>query len=511
MFINTIRLKLINYDTMTRFPLSRESISNYLEVFVATRLSDLTLLTRPQVQSALLEWSCLSYDSKVQGNKILGSSLQSTHPELYEFPKLWRTLSGQDRQQLFLIQKKALVVLSHLKENSQATGILTPTLGNQLRTVEFLSRLSLEYGQKLTAEAYERLKSDLRSQLDSGETVLTEAQETQFKDRLASVQKKKIEQQFEFELPAPPVCDQLPCESERMKYWETLSPVMTRSREGHIGVFYVHNPEFLKDLVVKAPLRPAQECFAARLFQQMGMIVANTQVVDRKSLEGKLIEKSLKSCPDFQTHCEKVPFSRYLVMNRIYGCTIEEIDQPIAAAAFTNDRASLLSLLRQMGSVAAMDVFMHYQDRMPFIGLANWGNLMCIEHEKRLAFAAAIDQSVDLSKPTMLGFEIDKMGRIEEISSVVLSHPLETSEAAKSIWEGMPEPLKELLSEEEGAAAVQEGLVAGFQKIASNLQPDVLRNIDAELHPLYTKIDVVKVDDLIRAHEIISAKCSSLV
>jgi len=460
----------------------------------------------PSVQSVMAEWGCLSYDSKVHGNKILGSALQSTCPEMYTYAKSWTQLSGQDRTELFLVQKKALAVLAALKEDPQVMVQFPERLHNQLRTVEFLGKMSLEYGQNLTHAAYLRIKDEIRSQLDSGEAALNEEQEARFKQKLAEAQQNKVQQQFEFELPMLPALDKLPSAEERIPYWQSLSPVITRSREGHIGVFYVHNPEFSKDLVVKAPLRPAQECFAARLFQEIGFLVPDTQVVDRKSPEGQLIERALKKSPEYQAHCKSVPFSRYLVMNRVYGCAIEEIDQPIAKAAFTNDRISLVSLLKQMGTVAAVDVLMHYQDRLPHIGYSNWGNLMCIEHEKRLAFAIAIDQSVDLSKPT--AFEIDKMGRVEEITQDVLTHPEQVSEAAKAIWEQMPEPIKEMISPEEGESAIQEGLVSGFQTIASRLSPDTLNRFDGELRALYTKTDFVKVDDLIRAYQIIASKCS---
>lgn len=473
---------------------------------MSTRSSGLSFFAEfPSVQSVMAEWGCFSYDSKVQGNKILGGALQSTCPETYTFPKSWIQLSGQERTQLFLVQKKVLAVLAALKEEPQVMIEFPERLQNRLKTVEFLTKLSLEYGQNLTHAAYVRLKNEIRSQLDSGEMVLDEGQEARFRQKLAEAQQNKIQQQFEFELPEAPALDKLPSMEERTRYWETLTSVITRSREGHIGVFYVHNPESSKDLVVKAPLRPAQECFAARLFQEIGFLVPDTQVVDRNSPEGEMIEKKLKQSPEYQQHCKTVNFSRYLVMNRVYGCSIEEIDQPISAAAFTNDRISLLSLLKQMGTVAAVDVLMHYQDRLPHIGYSNWGNLMCIEHEKRLAFAVAIDQSVDISKPT--AFEMDRMGRIEEISADVLTNPKESSEAAKAIWEQMPDPLKELLSAEEGEAAIQEGLVSGFQTITARLTPEILRKFDLELKPLYTKTDNVKVDDLIRAYQIIASKC----
>lgn len=462
-------------------------------------------IDHPNYPSALVEFRCGSYDGAIQGLKIIGNSLNSSCPDLHCFPKLWHTLKGSERIQLVTLQKKACHILSSIIENPKIDQSSDIKLKNRLTNIEFLTSMSVEFGQTLTRKVYQSIHESIRDPLDLGDESFSQEDQAAFKKRLEQMQSKVLQQQIEFELPCAPNNALLPSINERAAYWESIEQV-TRSKEGHMGVFYTHSRELSKDLVVKAPLRPVQECFASRIFQLLGFSTPDSSVVDRKSDEGRLIEKALEKSPEFLEHRKDVAFGKFLIMNRVYGRAFEEIDEAVAALAFKNDRKSLRNLLKQVGMVAAVDTLLHYQDRLPHIGCPNWGNLMCIEQNGRLTTSVAIDQSVDLSKPSVFLPAKTKLARIEQIADDVLTTPEKSSRAAEEIWEDIPAEIQAFITKEEALAILQKGMVAGFQKIASTITQKTLEEIDRSLSDLYTNDDFVVIGDLIVAQEIIAKR-----
>ncbi len=475
-------------------------------VIVSVQAKSKLFLDIPDFPSALAELGSGSYDGVVQGLKILGNYLEPIFPEVYSLPRQWSALKGQERVQILTIQKKACQILTTLIKDPQTDVHSDKSLQNRLATIEFITEMSMEFGQMVTKKVYQNIQETCRNSLDSGEETFTEEMQVEFQKRLTRAQSKLIQQKLEFELPQPPDNSSLPTMDERIAYWSSVAEV-TRSKEGHMGVFYTHSPNVRKDLVVKAPLRPVQECFASRIFQRLGFPTPDTLVIDRKSKEGRLMEKALAISPDFIQHCKEVPFTKFLVMNRVYGRAFEEIDEAVAAAAFKNDERSLSNLLKQVGMVAAVDTLLHYQDRLPHIGCANWGNLMCVEQNGRLITSVAIDQSVDVSKTSVFLPAGTKLARIEQIADDVLTTPEKNSQAADEIWEEMPVEFKTYTSKDKALAMIQEGLVEGFKMIVSTLTPKSLEEIDRSLSDLYVKSDdFVIVNDLIKAVEIVSAR-----
>ncbi len=456
-----------------------------------------TLISQKATPSyALDELRAGSYDGYVQGLKILGDRFHKTCPELYKLPEKWLQLKGTEREQLIIIQKRACHILKTLLSSPDIEIASDLALKNRLATIEFFTRLSFQYGHKLTLRIYQCIKPHLLEKLRSGEKTLSKTQQQTFEKRLANSQAILVEKNHSFALPNPPAIDPLPHIEKRVPYWKTISSI-TRSQAGHIGVFYLHSQALPKDLVVKAPLHPAQECFASRIFQQLGFLTPDTQIIDRKSIEGQLIEKALSPSKEFEAHCQDIAFTRFFIMSRIYGSSIEEIDASCADRAFTNDNTSLKALLKQIGMVAAVDSLLHYQDRLPHIGFSNWGNLMSLEHRGRLSFAVAIDQSVDLSKSTTFLPSTAKAKRALAIAHDVLKTPQATSKAARDILEEIPPHIQKHIKPSEALATIQEGLTAGFKAIAKQLTPECLLQIDRELRIFYTDRDFVRVKDLI--------------
>lgn len=458
-----------------------------------------------QLPSALAEIRCGSYDGYVQGLGILGDGLKYTYPDIYELPQQWKSLRGADRIQLLMQQKKACLILSALIEDPKTDIDNDVHLRNRLSSLEFLTAKSVQFGHKLTKEVYHRIQDPLRERLDSGDETFSQDQQTEFEERLSAAQGKLISRNYQFELPSPPSDTTLPPSAERSTYWKSVSGLL-RSREGHIGVFYIHSPHLAQDLVLKAPLRPVQELFASRILQKLEFLTPDTCVVDRASQEGLEIERALERFPEFCDHCNDIRFKRFFLMNRVYGRSIEEIDETTAAHAFTNDKISLTAFLEQIGKLAAADTLMHYQDRLPHIGVTNWGNLMCIERNGRLSFTVAIDQSVDISRSSVFMPSEKKLARVVSIATDVLTDSTAISQAAKDLWEEIPGHFKSYISEEEALAVLQQGLVKGFTNISRKLTPEVLRGIDAELRPLYTDEDSVEVESLIAARNAIAER-----
>lgn len=408
------------------------------------------------------EWQCGSTDGYLQGLNILGKSPLAVF--LQQKLHLPKTAPNP------LIQQTACHIITSVNDDPDIDLETDQALQNRLQTIEFMCNMSGRYGHHLTTQVYLRIQEETRTRFDSGEATFSKEEQQQFEARLVAYQSKKRAQQLEFELPAAPRMPALPSQQVRMEYWPAVTHVI-RSQEGHIGVFYPHATSSARDLVVKAPLRPMQECFASRVFQRMDFLTPDTICIDRDSTEGQAIEKMLQLCPEFAQHKKDVAFTRFFIQGRVYGRTIEEIDEASADLAFTNDLISLQSLLQGMGVVAAVDVFFHYQDRLPHIGYPNWGNLMCVG--KRLSFAVAIDQSVELSSTSVFQPTVSKLGRVKQIVLDVYSEK-PVSQAAQDIWEELPAPLKKHISEEAGLAALQEGLLAGFAKIKAKITAEAL-------------------------------------
>jgi len=453
---------------------------------------------------ALNELYAGSYDGYVQGLKILGKEFQVIYPELYQLPEQWLRLKGIERGKLLIIQKRACHILKTLLKHPKMEITSDQALKNRLATIEFFTRLSLHYGQKLTREAYQRIRTPILEKLKSGEKALSKEQQVIFEKRLIAAESLLSQQNRSFALPEPPAIASLPIAEKRVPYWKSVSTI-SRSHAGHIGVFYLHSEALPSNLVVKAPLHPAQECFASRIFQRLGFLTPDAQIINRKSTEGQLIEKALSISKEYALHCQDVPFTRFFIMSRIYGFSVEEIDESYADRAFTNDKISLKSLLKEIGMVAAVDSLLHYQDRLPHIGCTNWGNLMCLEHGDRLSFAVAIDQSVDLSKSSSFLSSNAKSKRVLGIAEDVLKTPKKISKAARDIWEEIPAPIQKHIKSSEALATLQEGLVSGFTAIAKELAPESLLKIDHELRGFYTDRDFVRVEDLITLQKIIHA------
>ncbi len=449
------------------------------------------LLLPPDYARAAQEFRSGSRDGAVLGLEVIGNALKERCPGIYQF-------LNKEGGSAFILQKKICHTLSSFSDN-ESLSIADQRFKNRLRTIDGLAKLSLEYGSAHTKNAFLCLKTPIREKLDRGDAPLAD-----YQDKMI----RQIEKgPFEFPLPKRLQLPSLPTEEERKEYWKQLR-IATRSKAGHIGVFYTYSPCFMEDLVVKAPIRAAQECFASRIFQSLGFMTPDTLVIDRYSKEGKLIEQALSPFEEFQNHCRTIPFQKYFVMNRVHGRAFEEIDEATAKAAFTNDKICLYSILEQIGQIAAVDVFLYYQDRFSHIGYSNLGNLMCLEQQGgRITTAVAIDQSIDLSKPNS-GFVAakSKLEIIHEVLGDVLNSDGRISSAAVALWNDIPDHLKQYVNEQDGLHRLQQGLVDGFQAIAERITPELLHQIDAELKPEYTQNDFIHLVDFETVLEMIQNK-----
>lgn len=458
-------------------------------------------LNKDTIHHAFNEFRSGSYDAYVQGLKILGDRLITIYPEAYTLPEKWLLLKGPKRDQLVVIQNKVCHILKTLFHQPDIAIDSDPALKNRLATIEFFTRLSVLYGGELTLRIYRCIKPTLLEKLRSGEKTLSSSQCHVFEKRLAAAQAYLIEKNETFALPESPVIEPLPQAEKRLAYWKSISSI-TRSREGHIGVFYPHGKALPKDLVVKAPRHPAKECFASRIFQKLGFLTPDTSIVNRTSVEGQMIEKALRSSKEFIEHCKDVPFNHFFIMSRVYGSSFSEIDAPSARRALTNDRAASKALCEQIGKIAAVDSLLHYQDRFSHMGFSNWGNLMCLKRLGRLSFAVAIDQSVDLNTTPFLSFPA-KTKRVQSLVHDVFTAKT-ISQAAEAIWKEVPAHIQKQIHSSDALAAIQGGLIAGFKMIAKQLNSECLLQIDRELKPFYTEKDVVRVEDLLVLQQIIA-------
>jgi len=455
-------------------------------------------LLSPDFSRCFQEFRSGSRDGVLLGLKVIGNALKELSPEIYQLPEL-------QGQRSFILRKKACVLLSSLAKNEALEIKSDAHLQHQIQSIGFLTKLALNYGSALTKKTCSSIDPPFRQQIEQGESTFGIHHKQAIIEKLQSQLDQEVALPKQMDLPS------LPSELERYAYWKQVQ-LAARSKEGHIGVFYTYSPAFQEDLVVKAPNRAAQECFASRIFQSLELMTPDTIVVDRFSEEGMLIEKALKGFKEFQTHCQEVPFKKFFIMNRIHGRSFEEIDEATAKSAFTNDRLCFYSLLEQIGIIAAVDVFIHYQDRFSHIGYSNLGNLMCLEQlGGRITTAVAIDQSVDLSKPYS-GFLVakTKIEVIQETLTDVVNSKNEISKAAKALWTDIPEHLKQYGDEREALHHLHQGLLSGFQLIVQKISPHTLHKIDHELKPNYTDLDCICIGDLENALTIIKTHLSQL-
>jgi len=247
--------------------------------------------------------------------------------------------------------------------------------------------------------------------------------------------------------------------------------------EGYHGVFFVEGMfkgAKLK-LVVKAGDKPAQEAFAAELASTLHIKTPTAHLIDagKDEVTFTQVKKVLDKNSIFQEKCKEGAPRQFSIMTYVPGVTLEDLRaKDVEASLRKNSDLFYDKVLFEIGQMAALDLLLYYQDRLPTIGMGNLANVMVLKDEENQCIGAVgIDQVASLSlqespKTTFIE-QADPFKKVKTIAKEVASKPGEVSQSAKDIFDALDESVKEALDENRALQSIQKGIVSGLSKIAT--------------------------------------------
>lgn len=278
-------------------------------------------------------------------------------------------------------------------------------------------------------------------------------------------------------------------EEERLKFWEKKS-VLIRSNLGHLGVFLTSQP-----FVIKASEYPGRELLASRIFLHLGIPTPEVKEVPRSSAEGKAIESLLTKHAEYAKRGKPQSCTSFFLMSRIYGMNLEEISPVIADRSFLGNKSNYHAFLRQLSVIAAVDLFLGYQDRFSLTGLSNLGNIMLLcDKSSCIRTVVAVDQNVALSKRDIFSGK-SHLGKMKNY----LLEILEDQEAAmQPILNDLPEYFKKYENQKIALEILWSGFLSGLKLVLEKINKTNLLEMskNCDRSSLNDQIDINDLIDL---------------
>ncbi len=249
--------------------------------------------------------------------------------------------------------------------------------------------------------------------------------------------------------------------------------------EGYHGVFFVEGilNGTKQKLVVKASDKPAQETFATELVSSLHVKTPASCLIDaEKDAElFKGIKKTVEKNSEFQDKYEGLTPKQFTVMTYIPGVTLEKLKASDIESSIRDNPDQLYDkVLFEIGQIAAADLLLYYQDRLPVIGGGNLANIMILKNEEgQCVGAVGIDQVASLTtketaKSSVFKVSSDPFKRVQSLVGKIVAATEEVSQAAKDIFEdALADSVKESLDEDRALQAIQKGIVSGLSKIVT--------------------------------------------
>jgi hypothetical protein len=501
----------------TASPHSRLSAAGEMEFLASPAWSS---FDAPDIALLLREISTLSQDSCKQLDRIL-------HRYRISLPPSFLSLSDKKVASLdpdcpdaapsfvALVQRMGLFFRELARLKKLPEGAVSKDYADRLRVkaenAAFLFELESKFGGRPVLEASHALKADVRREIQSGSLPLSEEPHAgQFETKIRILARPEGSGLALLDHPNP--ISPLPSREERTLYWETAKRPL-RSEKGHEGVFLLANSQAKQDLVVKMSSYPYRELLASKICQLLGITTPEMIFVPRNSEEGKQIENVLDKSKTFCRSYKGSEFTGFLVMSRVYGMALEELDSTSALIAYRHYPSSLETVLENIGRIAALDVLLFYQDRLSHTGMSNLGNIMLAMDYHFIPHAVAIDQNVALSVSSVIMSPENKLKRVESIMKEFFSE--DPSSLIDTIWEDMPASMKGQIDEGKAKACLHRGMQNGFRDIAEKISPSVLfaaqEECQSQFHSPLGPRDIVDLSHVIMAHDCIQKAVSSTV
>lgn len=198
----------------------------------------------------------------------------------------------------------------------------------------------------------------------------------------------------------------------------------SKAPDGSAGVLFVQLAEGA--VVVKGSNSLASEVFATSVARSLGIPGPRMRVVAMRSEEGKVLKAMIQKLDQFLVYM--VDMRYVVIMEYLVGYTLKSIDSTIFAQ-FTGVKENKVTILRQIGALAALDALLNNSDRVPLIAQnpGNPGNLM---FNKTNGHVISLDNSIVSLKGNAL------VGYVERVASIlqpICANPSQQSGACSRI------------------------------------------------------------------------------
>lgn len=286
----------------------------------------------------------------------------------------------------------------------------------------------------------------------------------------------------------------------------TLSSVQ-RYIPAQYGVYVLTNAAS-QLLVVKPQVDPTAEFFGAQIAEAIGLPNPDTDVVAIGSPAGTTLLKLLAKNKEFQENSERTGMPKFLtVMTFVEGGfdlaeTSSEHEKTAENAKkrvlpLLGEPQQATEILRQIAHIAALDIFLFYEDRTGVIGLGNLANVMLIARGNQIVSTVAIDQAVRVTtKKRLRDGVVPLLATVKTITAIASGD----KGYAIRLWEGLPDYFRivvnKSLGKGTGPKLTAQFLLEGLQNISNRLDLKRLGSMLQRMVSAGLNVDSLDLDAL---------------